>query len=81
MKKQYIVLPKDKKERKDFYNYLMNNGYFDLEDYLEERYINSHFPFVIESDKSFWLCESVTCCACASQNKQIISCEEFLKKC
>ena len=54
MKKQYIVLPKDKKERKDFYNYLMNNGYYDLEDYLEERYINSHFPFVIESDKSFW---------------------------
>lgn len=40
--------------------------------------IKSIFPFIVDlSTNEFWVCESITCCACASQNKQIISDDEF----
>jgi len=43
--------------------------------------INSKFPFVVDfKRKDFWVCESITCCACAAQNGLIISFEEFIKK-
>ena len=54
MKKQLIVLPKDILERKELYDYLINNNYKVLENYKNVDFINNKFPFVIESNKTFW---------------------------
>ena len=81
MKKQFIVQEHGVKERWDFYNYIHDNfslcEYFDLSLEIEK----DIFPFVVDfSDNSFWICNSITCCACASQKKQIISVSEFKEK-
>ena len=79
MKKQYIVSEKDTKKREEFYDYIISN--FNLKTsypYEKERFINSIFPFIVDlKRKDFWVCESITCCACASQCKRIINIEEF----
>ena len=75
---QYIVSVKGDK-RRDFYNYLIRNGYMPIERHISDNYINSIFPFVIEDNNTFWICESITCCACAASRKRIINSEEFKK--
>ena len=81
MKTQFIVQEADKRKRKEFYNYILRN--YHLKKYYPFRkkyFINSSFPFVIDfKEKSFWICDSITCCACAAQNNSIISIEEFMK--
>ena len=81
MKKQYIVTEGDKKRREEFYDYIVNN--YDLKilyPYDKERFSKSAFPFVVDFKKNnFWVCESITCCACASQSKRIITIDEFKK--
>ena len=43
--------------------------------------INKPYPLVVDLDeKNMWICTSITCLACAAQNKQIISIEEFKMK-
>ena len=76
-KKQYIVQVHGLLERNAFYNYIINN--FKLNTYYPREYmIKSIFPFIVDlSTNEFWVCESITCCACAAQNKQIISDDEF----
>ena len=38
----------------------------------------SKFPFVVDLKKKIlYVCESITCCALASQNKRIISVKDF----
>ena len=81
MKKQFIVQECGVKERWDFYNYVRDNfslcEYCDLSIEIEK----DKFPFVIDfSNNSFWICNSITCCACAFQKKQIISVSEFKEK-
>ena len=80
MKKQYIVQVHGLKEREEFYNYIVNN--YKLKQYFPKEYmIHSLFPFVVDfSKKDFWVCESITCCACAAQNHLILTKEEFLKE-
>lgn len=77
---QYIVNESNIDKRKEFYNYIMNNYKIKNMDY-KDNMINNKYPFVVDFDeKIFWICNSITCLACASQNKQIISIEEFKKR-
>lgn len=77
---QYIVSIDVEKNRYDFINYIKKN--YKLKFRFDDEYmINSKFPFVVDfKRKDFWVCESITCCACAAQNGLIISFEEFIKK-
>ena len=76
---QFIVLEGDKQKRKEFYEYIMKT--YKLKKYypiFKRRFINSNFPFVVDfKENSFWVCESVTCCACAAQQHVMISIDEF----
>ena len=77
MKGQFMVLAKDKKEWNSFYSYILEN--FNLKDgvYLNQ---DNHFLFVVDFDKNnLWICNSITCCACASQANRIISVDDFKK--
>ena len=80
MKKQYIISEKETKKREIFYNYIIDN--YDLKIsylYEKEKFVNSIFPFVVDfKENTFWICESITCCACASQSKKIITIDEFM---
>ncbi len=78
MKEQFIVQEPNKKKREEFINYI--NQKFKLKNYYsKEEMIESNFPFVIDfQKKDFWVCESITCCACAAQAHKIISIKEFI---
>ena len=82
MKKQFIVQEKDKKKRRAFYNYI--HKHYKLKDVFNDanNMINNNvFPFVVDfSDNTLWVCNSITCCACAAQTHQIISIQEFKEK-
>ncbi len=76
LKMHYIVNPQ-KEGREEFYNYLIENNYQEL-DFTKEEYIKGHFPFIInEKYKVFSMLNSITCCAQASQAKKIMSTEDF----
>ena len=77
MEKQYMVQSFNIDERQDFYNYLINNGYEPKENFINDDFINSRFPFVIEPDKTIWICRSVTCCAAAATCNAIITIDEY----
>lgn len=77
MNKQYIVQSYDIEERNNFYHYLINNGYTPIENFKNQNFINNKFPFVIEDNKTFWICESITCCAAASCCKAIITIDKY----
>ena len=74
---QYIVSPENKEKREELYDYLDKNDYY-FPCGEKEDYINSNFPFVIEDHRA-WICDSITCCACAAQAGGIITTEEFFK--
>ena len=76
---QYIVNESNIDKREAFYNYVMSN--YELKNMdLKDNMVNDKFPFVVDFDEEiFWICSSITCLACASQNKQIKSIEEFKK--
>ena len=79
MKKQYIVQIEGLKERKDFYNYIKKNYQLKI-NMTKYHMIHSKYPFVVDfSKKDFWVCESITCCACAQQANKILSKEKFLE--
>ena len=79
MKNQYIVSEPNKKKREEFFDYINNEYNLDIcYPYTKEEFIKSNFPFVIDfKEKNFWICDSITCCACAAQAKQIIGIKEF----
>ena len=80
MKKQYIVTEDGTYKRKEFYDYITSNYNLDVK-FSEEHMINSTFPFVVDfKEKNFGVCESITCCACAAQNKRIITVLEFKER-
>lgn len=76
---QYIVNISGVNARLSFIKYIKMN--FKLKFRFEEGYMaNSKFPFVIDfKKKDFWVCESITCCACAAQNNLILTFEQFKK--
>ena len=82
MKKQYMVQEHGADKRWDFYNYIHDNynfeeHFFDLRSEIED----SNFPFVVDFKTNlFWICSSITCCACAAQKNKIISTNEFKEK-
>ena len=81
MKKQFIVQEHGIDARWDFYNYIHDNfslyEYYDMTEEIEA----DKFPFVVDfEDNSFWICSSVTCCACAAQRKQILPVDDFKEK-
>ena len=78
MKKQYIVQSNSINEKKKFYNHLINKGYKPIKNIEQQKIINSHFPFVIEQDNFFWICESITCCAAATSCSAIITIDKYL---
>ena len=70
---QYIVTESDINKRKEFFDYMVSNYDLILHS-SEEIMINSRFPFVVDFDNNtFWVCESITCLACAAQRKRIIA--------
>ncbi len=77
-KEQYMVHDSDLFNRNAFYEYIVNT-YANLKVRMDrDKMVNNKFPFVIDfKDKSFWVCESVTCCACAAQKKKILTIERF----
>ena len=79
-KEQYIVSESDISKRRAFYKYI--NTKYNLKRYMNRyKMIHNKFPFVVDfNDNSFWVCESITCCACAQLNKQIITIEKFKEK-
>ena len=79
-KEQYIVHDSDIFNRNAFYEYITNK--YDLLVRMErDEMVGSKFPFVVDfKDKSFWVCESVTCCAIAAQKKKILTIDEFKEK-
>ena len=79
MNKQYIVKVDGISERDSFINYINNNYRLSNLDTKKEM-INSNFPFIVDFNKNnFWVCNSITCCACASQANRIITRDEFNK--
>lgn len=81
MKKQYIVKESDKKKREDFYNYIKKTyNLLNYYPFYKERFVNNSFPFVVDfDDNSFWICESITCCACAASQNVMYTIDEFKK--
>ena len=76
-KEQYMVQESDKIRRKEFYDYIVSNYTLKVYDSMYKM-IHSHFPFIVDfKDNSFWVCESITCCACAAQKKKIITIDQF----
>ena len=79
-KEQYMVHDTDISNRKAFYEYIKNKYNLKIR-MTKKRMVQNKFPFVIDFiDNSFWVCESITCCACAAQNKKIITIEKFKEK-
>ncbi len=77
---QYIVQESDIDKRKEFFDYIVNNYPLDVH-FPKEQMIYSNFPFIVDFDNnSFWVCESITCCACAAQNNRIITIDQFKGK-
>jgi len=78
MKKgQYIVQETNNEERKAFYNYIIYT--YNLKDFINKKeLLETKFPFVVDFDEDiFWICNSITCCACAAQNNKIIDIPKF----
>ena len=79
MKTQYIIQESNKIKREEVYNYIKDN--YKLKNkypYKKEKFIESNFPFIVDfNEKIFWICDSITCCACAASNHQILTLEEF----
>ncbi len=78
-KTQFIVAVSGKEERKKFYEYIVNTYKLDIHyPFFKKRFVKSAFPFVIDfKEKKFWVCDSVTCCACAAQAKVIYTPDQF----
>ena len=76
-KYQYIVAISNLIEREKFYNYIVKN--FNLKTKVsKENMINNKFPFIVDfNTHTFWITNSITCLACASQNNRIINKETF----
>ena len=81
MRTQFIVQEKDKYKRKLFYNFIHET--YNLKicyPFDKDKFIESKFPFVIDfKDNSFWISDSITCCAAAAQTNSIYSIDEFKK--
>ena len=82
MRTQFIVNENDIVKRGHFYDYITNNYKFKISyPFKREMFQKIGFPFVIDYDeKEFWVCRSVTCCACAAQAKVIITIAEFMEQ-
>jgi hypothetical protein len=77
MKGQFVVEENNQEKRISFYKYILKK--YKLDNYVNN--IQSKYPLVIDFDENIiYTLESITCCALAEQNKQIISISEFKKK-
>ncbi len=78
-KTQFIVNVAGKEERIAFYEYIVNTYKLDkYYPFFKRRFIKSNFPFVIDfKEKSFWICDSITCCACAASQGVIYTVDQF----
>ena len=76
---QYIIQESNKEKRREFITYIDKT--YRLKRHMTKRYMmKSNFPLIVDfNKKDFWVCESITCCACASQANKIITIDQFLK--
>ena len=81
MRKQFIVKESNKKNREEFYDYITCKYKLDVEyPYTKDEFIESSFPFVVDfEENNFWICDSVTCCACAASQHVMFSIDDFKK--
>ncbi len=76
MKGQYVVQEGNAKKKISFYNYILKK--YKLSNHVDN--ILSKYPLVIDfEERIIYSLESITCCALAAQNKQIISINDFKK--
>ena len=82
MRTQFIVQEIDKVKRGHFYDYIINNYKFIVSyPFTRKNFQDIVFPFVIDfKEKTFWVCRSVTCLACAAQAKVIITIDGFYEQ-
>ena len=76
---QYIVSEKDINKRSELYDFIHSK--FIIKDCQDKKYIvDNSFPMVVDLNEcSLWVVNSITCLACAAQNKKIINIDEFKK--
>lgn len=75
---QYIVNESNIYNRKWLYEYVISKYNLESKD-SKYNIINDTFPIVIDLDENIlWVCKSITCLACASQNNKIISLDELI---
>ena len=81
MENQFIVSENDKIRRKEYYEYICDRYNLDIcYPYIKDYFIKSEYPFVVDfKENKFWICESITCLACASQRRKIITIDDFMK--
>lgn len=76
---QFIVKVAGNEERKAFHEYIMDT--YKLEKwypFFKRSFINNSFPFVVSfKEKSLWISESVTCCACTASQGVIYRVDQF----
>ena len=79
-KTQFIVNVQGMENRTAFYEYIVNTYELDIwYPFSKIKFIKSNFPFVIDfKENSFWICDSITCCACAAQAKVIYTVDQFM---
>lgn len=82
MKTQFIIQESNPKKRKEMVEYILKNYSIKNHHHQSKEYmIQSPYPLVLDIKENFFFAlESITCCAMASQNHQILTFEEFLKK-
>lgn len=79
LRTQFIINEPDKIKRGHFYDYLINNYNFNISfPFTRENFININFPMVVDfKEKNFWVCNSITCNACAAQQGVMITLDEY----
>ncbi len=76
MKGQFIIQEPNFKKKGKFIEYILDN--YKVNNQIRD--CRNKYPLVIDFDeKIIYTLESITCCACAAQNKRIISINHFKK--
>ncbi len=79
MRTQFIINEPDKVKRGHFFDYITNNYKFNISfPFTRIGFQEINFPMVVDfKERNFWVCNSITCNACAAQAGVIITLDEF----
>ena len=79
MRTQFIVNESDEVKRGHFFDYITNNYDFTVSfPFNRKGFQEINFPMVVDfKERNFWVCNSITCNACAAQQGVIITLDEY----